>query len=143
MKEFFSSLFFCLLISVSLFGQKFTIEKLEDGINSEYDEISPVIDLHGKTLYFTRMGYPDFNKTLVEKGEDLSETLEDHKYKSYLQSVYTEIARRSVYDPEKSDFNQDIWIAESVEDTFDHIVHPPYPLNRGRRSNSHRSRRLR
>ncbi len=122
-------MFFCFIISLSLFGQRFTVEKLEGNINSEYDEISPVIDVYGKTLYFTRMGYPDFNKTLVEKGEDLSVTMEDYKYKSYLQSVYTEIARRSVYDPEKSDFNQDIWIAESVEDTFDQISHPPYPLN--------------
>lgn len=129
MKEFFSSLFFCLVLSWSLIGQNFSVEKLEEGINSEYDEISPVIDVYGKTLYFTRMGYPDFNKTLVEEGEDLSETMEEYKYRSYLQSVYTEIAKRSVYDPEKSDFNQDIWIAESVEDTFDHIVHPPYPLN--------------
>ncbi len=129
MKKISSSLFFCFIISLSLFGQRFTVEKLEGNINSEYDEISPVIDVYGKTLYFTRMGYPDFNKTLVEKGEDLSVTMEDYKYKSYLQSVYTEIARRSVYDPEKSDFNQDIWIAESVEDTFDQISHPPYPLN--------------
>ncbi len=118
-----------LLCSVALFSQKFVIEKLDNTINSEYDEISPVIDLYGKTLYFTRVGYPDFNKTLVEKGEDLSSTLESHKYRSYLQTVYTEIAKRSVYDPEKSDFNQDIWIAQSVKDTFDTVIHPPYPLN--------------
>ena len=129
MKKIHLSLVFFLLLSIHLSGQRFAVEKLEDGINSEYDEISPVIDLHGKTLYFTRVGYPDFNKTLVEKGEDLSKTMVSNKFNSYLQSVYTEIAKRSVYDPQKSDFNQDIWIAESVEDTFDKISHPAYPLN--------------
>ncbi len=129
MNKISKSLFFFLLLTYSLIGQRFSVEKLADGINSEYDEISPVIDIHGKTLYFTRMGYPDFNKTLVEKGEDLSEKMDDFKYRSYLQSVYTEIAKRSVYDPEKSDFNQDIWIAESKEDTFDQVSHPPFPLN--------------
>lgn len=129
MKILVSTLSVYLLCSLSLLGQKFAVDKLENGINSEYDEISPVIDIHGKTLYFTRVGYPDFNKSLVEEGEDLSETLEERKYRSYLQSVYSEIARRSVYDPERSDFNQDIWIAETVEDTFDHIIHPSYPLN--------------
>ncbi len=129
MKIIVSTLSICLMFSLGLFGQKFTIDKLKGGINSEYDEISPVIDIKGETLYFTRVGYPDFNKTLVEKGEDLSEAMEDNKYRSYLQSVYSEIASRSVYDPERSDFNQDIWIAESLEDTFDHIIHPSYPLN--------------
>jgi OmpA-OmpF porin, OOP family len=123
------NLLFFLLLANSLVGQKFTAEKLKGGINSEYDEISPVIDIQGKTLYFTRMGYPEFNKTLVEKGADLSETMEETSYRSYLQSVYTEIAEKSVYDPERSDFNQDIWIAKSVNDTFDQVSHPGYPLN--------------
>ncbi len=110
-------------------AQEFVIEKLYDKINSEYDEISPVIDVEGKTLYFTRVGFPEFEKTLVENGEDLSQTLENPNYSSYLQNIYTSIADKIVHNPEGSVFNQDIWVAKSVNSEFDKISHPSYPLN--------------
>lgn len=129
MKRLLQLTFIFSLIYGSGMSQKFVVEKLGDDLNSEYDEISPVVDIQGKTLYFTRVGYPDYNKTLVEKGEDLSVSMDEGKFKSYLQSVYSEIAKRGIYDPESSDFNQDIWIAVTEEDTFDKVIHPEYPLN--------------
>ncbi len=129
MKNLILQLLFILLVLGQGFSQKFVVEKLGDGLNSEYDEISPVVDIQGKTLYFTRVGYPEYNKTLVEKGEDLSVSMEAGKFESYLQTVYSEIAKRGIYDPENSDYNQDIWIAVTEEDTFDKIIHPSYPLN--------------
>ena len=121
-------LFFA-LSPLLLNAQEFVIEKLSEKINSSYDEISPVIDVEGKTLFFTRVGYPEFEKTLVENGEDLSQTMEKPHYSSYLQNIYTRIADKIVHNPETSVFNQDIWVAESLNGEFDNIVHPPYPLN--------------
>jgi len=126
------TIFYLILFALSpqlLTAQEFVIEKLNDKINSSYDEISPVIDVEGKTLYFTRVGFPEFEKTLVENGEDLSQTLGSPNYSSYLQNIYTRIADKIVHNPEGSVFNQDIWVAESVNGDFDEILHPSYPLN--------------
>src|SRR5690606_12331840 len=103
--------------------------KLNSRVNSAYDEISPVVDVEGKTLFFTRVGSPIFDRTLVENGEDLSQTLETPNYSSYLQNIYTRRADKIVHNPESSVFNQDIWIAESVISEFDKVIHPAYPLN--------------
>lgn len=126
-----------LFLSIGLFlvfsplgkAQQYVVEKLDFKINSEYDEISPVVDIEGKTLYFTRVGYPEYNKTLVEQGKDLSQTMEEPTYNSYLENIYTRIADRAVRNPEASNYNQDIWIATTEIDTFDNIIHPGYPLN--------------
>ena len=118
-------------LSASLFSQapKFIIEKLGEDINSNYDEISPVLDIEGKTLYFTRAGSPEFDRTLVENGKDLSETMGQPSYQSYLQNIYTSIANKIVSNPETSSYNQDIWIATTEDTLFDKIIHPSYPLN--------------
>ena len=92
-------LFFA-LSPVWITAQEFVIEKLSNKINSEYDEISPVIDVEGKTLFFTRVGYPEFEKTLVENGEDLSQTLGSPNYNSYLKNIYTRIADQIVHNPQ-------------------------------------------
>ena len=116
--------------SVSLFAQKYELERLHSGINTQsYDEISPVLSLDGKKLYFTRVGYPLYEKTLVEKGEDLSQSMNQTGFIKYLKKIFTTLANQSVYDPIASSYNQDIWIAESVDDVFDVVEHPKYPLN--------------
>ncbi len=122
-------LIFFIVFPLLLTAQEFVIEKLNSRVNSAYDEISPVVDVEGKTLFFTRVGYPIFDRTLVENGEDLSQTLETPNYSSYLQNIYTRIADKIVHNPESSVFNQDIWIAESVISEFDKVIHPAYPLN--------------
>ena len=116
--------------SVSLFAQKYELERLHSGINTQsYDEISPVLSQDGKKLYFTRVGYPLYEKTLVEKGEDLSQSMKPSGFLQYLKKIFTTLGSQSVYDPISSSYNQDIWIAESVDDVFDAVSHPKYPLN--------------
>lgn len=110
--------------------QKFIVEKLHDKINTqEFDEISPVISVDGQTLYFTRAGSSDFNKTLWIDGEDVSQKMSLNDLAYHLKDIYSEIAGYKVKDAFKSDFNQDIWYAETIEKHLDHLVHPPAPLN--------------
>jgi hypothetical protein len=104
----------CLFWAGLLPGQG--IEKLNNEINTHtYDEISPILSVDGHTLYFTRVGAPDFNRTLVLNGEDVSTTRPD-EYDRYLKQVYNQITGRKVSRPEQSDFNQDVWVAESTDE---------------------------
>lgn len=122
----------CLLFSTLMWGQKkeYVLEKLHYSINTPaYDEISPVVSLDGKTIYFTRVAYPEYVRTLVEKGEDLSTTWPQDRFDAYLCSIFTRIARHTITNPSRSSFNQDIWIAQSFNGEFDQIIHPGYPLN--------------
>ena len=66
-----------LLIPFLLSGQdKLTLEALPEAINSPlYDEIAPVVSHDGQTIYFTRVGHPDFNKTLEVEGKNIELTL--------------------------------------------------------------------
>lgn len=107
------------------------LEKLSSAVNSEiYDEISPVISIDGKTMYFTRVAYPNFDRNLILDGKDLAKTLNAAEYDIFLQNVYTRIAGRSITQPTMSTYNQDVWIAKStVGDDFDQIIHPGPPLN--------------
>jgi OOP family OmpA-OmpF porin len=117
----------CLFWAGLLPGQG--IEKLNNEINTHtYDEISPILSVDGHTLYFTRVGAPDFNRTLVLNGEDVSTTRPD-EYDRYLKQIYTQITGRKVSRPDQSDFNQDVWVAESTDEFFDRVWHPKAPLN--------------
>jgi OmpA-OmpF porin, OOP family len=112
-------------------GQSYIVEKLDSTINSkEFDEVTPIVTHDGGTLFFTRVGSSDFNKTIWIDGKDVSD---DYKYNEYLHNlreIYSEIAAKPIVgNPEKSDFNQDIWYVESREKPFDHLNHPPSPLN--------------
>lgn len=110
--------------------QYLTLQKLSSDINSAgYDEISPVVGEYGNTLFFTRVGYPEFEKTLIENGQDLNSLLEYGKYSVKLAGIYNKIGGQSSYPPYRSHFNQDIWIATSHKSEFDRIDHPGYPLN--------------
>lgn len=126
----------CLCLICTLFflqsatAQKFKIEKLGGNINTQkYDEISPVVSIDGKTMYFTRVGYPTYRKTLIEDGVDLSQTMESYKFSAYLRKIFSSIARSHVSDVDRSSFNQDIWIARKGKKHFDTVEHPEYPLN--------------
>jgi hypothetical protein len=111
----------------SLLAQPYVVEKLPESINTkEFDEVTPIVTHDGGTVFFTRVGSGDFNKTILIDGKDVSD---DYMYRDYLanlRAIYSEIAGRQILgNPEKSDFNQDIWYAESREREFDHLVHPP------------------
>ena len=110
--------------------QAYVVEKLHSKINtSEYDEITPVISIDGQTLNFTRCGSYDFDRTIWIDGKDVSKELSYRDLLFHLKGIYSEIAGRPVSDPILSDFNQDIWYAETVSEHLDHLVHPPAPLN--------------
>lgn len=126
---------FCLWLTLvlsgySTFGQDYILEKLRGHINtSEYHEISPSISSDGNTLYFTRVGYPEFEKSLHHEGHDLATMLTPAQYHQELKRIYSTLAGEQVMDPVKSGFNQDIWMARSVDGEFDQLQHPGFPLN--------------
>ena len=107
----------------------YVLEKLGTDINTIYDEITPVIDWDGKTMYYTRVGSPNFNHNLLMDGQDQSKTLATNQYNTLLQDIYSKIAGQQILDPVASSFNQDIWIATCGRDEFDKITHPRAPLN--------------
>jgi outer membrane protein OmpA-like peptidoglycan-associated protein len=107
----------------------YTLEKLNSKINTKYDEINPVVSLDGKTIYFTRVGHPSFDKTLKFDESDFSKTLSFQDYSLKLREVYEQLGEPQCTNPVASPFNQDIWIAASDQDLFDKIEHPSYPLN--------------
>jgi len=122
----------CFALSSSLLAQKkYDLEKLGPSVNTpEFDEVSPVVSLDGKKLFYTRLGYYDFDRTLIEDGEDLSYKYTAQKYENYIGGIYSTIAGRTVRQPFTSSYNQDIWIAKSDEDyNFNNSYHPSYPLN--------------
>jgi len=106
-----------------------TPEKLHAGINTAfYDEIAPVVSRDGHSLYFTRVASPDFDSTLIVNGQDVREVDPDG-YEEYLRYAYYQLVGSPVSEPESSDYNQDVWVAESVRGYFDRISHPSHPLN--------------
>lgn len=131
LRPFFTHAFALLLVCSTATAQRtLKLEKLNAGINTPYyDEIAPLVSLDGKTLYFTRLGSPDFERTLVENDEDISSKMSAAEYKSYLSRIYTQLAGRTVRKPFSSAFNQDVWIAKSEGSEFNTLVHPGYPLN--------------
>ncbi|MBR9920139.1 MAG: OmpA family protein [Bacteroidetes bacterium] len=105
------------------------LEKLSSAINDPtLDEISPVLSTDGHTLFFTRVGSADYVKELLIDSVDVSLQPEE-QYMGYLREAYSQLAGHKVMNPAASDFNQDVWIADSESDFFDKISHPGAPLN--------------
>lgn len=125
------ALFLLIYFNFGAYAQNnyYAIEKLGPHINTAADEITPIVDWDGKVLYFTRVGAADFNRNLIIEDEDQATVLSSPEYDILLKEVYGKIAKTYVLDPIHSSFNQDIWIANSIEKEFDRIVHPPAPLN--------------
>ncbi len=125
------SFLFCFsLLTLSAQYQDYELEKLPSIINTpEYDEIAPVAAFDGHSMYFTRVGHPEFNKTLIEEGENLSEEMSSSEFMNYLAQIFTRIGRRGVSDPVRSGFNQDVWYAVGEDGNFTSVEHPAYPLN--------------
>jgi len=124
--------FFFSFIVFPCFSQSynyFILEKLPPFINSTFDEITPVPSRDGRNLYFTRVGFTDFNRTLLIDSVEMFGKLAAEKYPAQLADVYSQIAGRRIVNPESSAFNQDIWIARGDSFDFTTIEHPGYPLN--------------
>lgn len=112
-------------------AQTWRLEKLPDFINSDCDEITPVPSRDGRTLFFTRVGCDNFNRTLLIDSVDRAVSESSMEYISTLSGVYAQIAGKPIYGPVHSAFNQDIWIATASDSlaNFTTIDHPGYPLN--------------
>lgn len=109
---------------------EFVLEKLPEFINSPYAEITPVVSRDGRTLFFTRVAYPEFCRYLFLDSIDLHEKFPPERYERILRNIYSELERKPVSNPAASSFNQDVWIAESDSAfTFYLLQHPGPPLN--------------
>lgn len=124
-------LLFFITNTILLYSQyKLTLEKLSEEINSaQYDEIAPIVSHDGQTMYFTRVGHPDFDKTLEVEGKNLFLTLSSAQYDNYLAKVFTQIAGSRIRNATASSYNQDVWIATFSKNEFRSLVHPGPPLN--------------
>jgi outer membrane protein OmpA-like peptidoglycan-associated protein len=128
-KRILCALIFACIIQTGI-SQNYKLQKLGKAISSpQYDEIAPCVSRDGKTLYFTRIAYPKFEKALVEGGKDLDKTMDKEAYMNRLSEIYTLLNGESVKNPVSSDFNQDIWVVHTVSNEFDLLEHPSYPLN--------------
>jgi outer membrane protein OmpA-like peptidoglycan-associated protein len=112
------------------FRSDYVLEKLPPSINSEYAEITPVPARDGKSLFFTRVGYPNFNQTLLIDSVDEARGTAPEAYLKTLSEVYSQIANTRITNPIGSAFNQDVWYT-IMDDSFRCVntEHPPYPLN--------------
>ncbi len=124
-------LFLFLLNTTITEGQhKLTLEPLSSEINSSlYDEIAPIVSHDGQTIYFTRVGHPNFDKTLEVNGKDMSLTLSPSQYDVYLANIYSRISGTRIRNAGKSAYNQDVWIAQFKDNEFQTLHHPGPPLN--------------
>lgn len=125
------TLYLLLCIPLLLAGQyKLTLETLPEVINSPlYDEIAPVVSHDGQTIYFTRVGHPDFDKTLEVEGKNMELTLSPQQYDRYLANIYSRIAGHQIRNATRSAYNQDVWIAQFKANEFQSLSHPGPPLN--------------
>lgn len=126
------TLLLLLFVSSQVWSQSynyFVLEKLPASINSASDEITPVPSRDGRTLYFTRVGYPEYNTTLFIDSVDMATKLSAEQYAGTLAKVYSQIAGTRISEPVRSAFNQDIWIARGDSFDFTSVQHPGYPLN--------------
>lgn len=119
----------CIPLTVTM--SQHSLVSFDYPINTDkYDEIAPVISYDEDKIFFTRIGSPDFHRTLLIDSVDVHEFLNDPEYFTALQKVYRQIAGNDIQDVVSSSFNQDIWIIH-LDDRFKTIdlSHPGYPLN--------------
>jgi outer membrane protein OmpA-like peptidoglycan-associated protein len=120
---------FCL--AQPMVSQNYILEKIHERVNTpQYDEITPVVSIDGKSLYFTRVGSPDFCRTIAIDGKDVATNYSPRQYEQFLAGIYGQIQGiAAVSKPFQSDLNQDIWFAETHHSLFDRVLHPDAPLN--------------
>jgi len=117
-----------LISNVSL--AQHSVYKMPYPVNTDvYDEICPILSFDEDELFFTRVGSPDFDKTIIEYGENLYETQAYEQYQSKLKRIYRMITGRSDVDPVTSSFNQDVWYSHFYEGEIYNLFHPSHPLN--------------
>ena len=120
-------LFFFSWISFASAQSPFMLEVLPSSICSPYDEITPILTKDGKTLFFTRVGSPDFERTKLPLSESDLGNIEVSLPE--LSGIYAEISGTAVSDPVGSSFNQDVWIGILDGNLIRRVDHPKQPLN--------------
>jgi outer membrane protein OmpA-like peptidoglycan-associated protein len=126
MRYLFVYICICLALHTG-WSQALVVEPLSATINSKYDEITPVVQLDGKSLFFTRVGSPDFDHTLLHNGENLYVTKPYDEYLATLNQAFQDIGGTWTGELYKSSANQDIWFTEI--DQHAEAVHLSYPIN--------------
>jgi outer membrane protein OmpA-like peptidoglycan-associated protein len=128
--KYYVNLLLIYFYSSAVIAQDFIVEKLAPPVNTSFNEITPVISRDGTTLFFTRVGSPDYDRTLFVENQDISLQFNTEIFKQKLADIFTEMeSEQVIVDAEKSDFNQEIWIATLDSTSIKSIEHPPYPLN--------------
>lgn len=119
------------LVHITTYGQEeWFLERLNNKVNTDqYDELSPVVSRDGHSLYFTRVADPLNSRILMENGRDYSYHIDAGMYNKKVCHIFSQLEGKQVTDPSRSDFNQDVWVAESEEFEFDKVYRPDYPLN--------------
>ena len=116
------------LLSLDAVSQH-SLSKLMYPINTDvYDEICPILSFDEDELYFTRVGSPDFDHTLIEGERNLHEIMSTEDYNRKLKQIYSIIAGREE-NPIGSSFNQDVWYSDYYDGEVYNIIHPVSPLN--------------
>lgn len=106
------------------------VKKLSTAINSQFDEIMPVLSNTGKELFFTRVGSDDYQRSLLFQGEDLFWSKPYNWYLKSLRKTYEQISGLQISDPIHSKYNQDIWVAKILEDgSIGKVSNLPTPVN--------------
>jgi len=122
-------LYILVFVCTHAYGQHSVI-KMPYPVNTDvYDEICPILSFDERELFFTRVGSPDFNKTIIENGENIYETYSLEKYQSRLRQIFQMITGRANVDPTNSTFNQDVWYSHFYNGEIYNLFHPPHPLN--------------
>lgn len=122
-------IFLLFMMASPFFAQ--SAEKLPSLVNTDnYDEVGPVLSPDGNTLYFSRLGYPQMVRTLIQDGVDVSVTLSRDEWKEEVGNIYSQLAGHEVNYPLRSVYNQDIWIAKMRSNgEVNSVELPSYPLN--------------
>ena len=120
----------CLILGAVVSSAQHSLYKLGYPVNTdERHEICPVVSYDGSLLFFTRIGDPNCEKTLIVDGVDVYLTLDKDDFESRLKDVYTQIASAKVENPLASSYNQDIWYTRLINKRESGIFHPGYPIN--------------
>ena len=122
----------CFLCSLgaSLLLAQHSLQRFNYPINTDhYDDISPVISTEQHFMFFTRVGSPDFDRTLYFDSVDLYKTLDSIAYASKLADIYRMLSGRKREPYYSSTYNQDIWFALHNGGVLESVSHPGYPIN--------------
>lgn len=123
-------IYLLLLLSIQVSQAQHSVKKMPYPVNTDvYDEICPILSYDEDELFFTRVGSPDFDKTIIEKGENIFETKAYEQYQDRLKHIYRMISGESDVDPVTSSFNQDVWYSHFHEGDIYNLIHPGHPLN--------------